>query len=115
MDLVGVVYGLTRSFPPQERYGLVQQVRRAAVSIPSNIAEGCGREHLGDDLRHLSIARGSLAELETQLSISERMGYILRGEEGQGLALAGEVGRMLSGLLRALKRRHRVQHLTPST
>jgi len=76
MDLVAEAYQLTQRFPSEERYGLVQQVKRSVVSIPSNIAEGHGRDHLGDYLRHLSIANGSLMELETQFLIAVRLGYI---------------------------------------
>ncbi len=72
MELVVRSYKITSTFPPSERYDLVRQIRRSAVSIPSNIAEGHGRTHLGDYLRHLSIANGSLMELETQLLISNR-------------------------------------------
>ncbi len=79
MDLVDAIYRLTREFPNEEKYGLSQQMRRSAISIPSNIAEGCGRNHKGELLQFIGIARGSLAELETQLIISSRQ------------ALAGEV------------------------
>ena len=70
MDLVEQVYELTRDFPKQETYGLTSQIRRAAVSVPSNIAEGHTREHLKEYLHHLSMAQASLAELETQLEIA---------------------------------------------
>ena len=109
MDVVVTAYRLTKTFPADERYVLVQQVRRAAVSIPSNIAEGHGRNHLGDYLRHLSIARGSVMELETQLLIAGRLGYLRREHEDQVLADTAEVGRMLSGLLRTLEQRYRPQ------
>ena len=69
-------YELTKQFPPNELYGLVSQIRKAAVSIPANIAEGHGREHLGDYLHHLSIANGSLMELETHLLLAGRLGYL---------------------------------------
>ena len=105
MDLVVEAYRLTDSFPKEEKYGLAQQLRRAAVSVPSNIAEGHGREHLGDYLRHLSIANGSLMELETQVLIAGRRGYVPKQEEGRILVQASEVGKMLSGLSRALKKR----------
>jgi four helix bundle protein len=75
MKLVEQVYVLTRAFPKHELYGLASQMQRAAVSIPSNIAEGRTREHLKEYLQHLSIARSSLAELETQLEIATRLGY----------------------------------------
>ncbi len=116
MDLVLATYRLTKGFPADERYSLVQQLRRAAVSVPSNIAEGHGRTHLGDYLRHLSIARGSVMELETQVLIAGRLGYVSKPEEDRLLVLAAQVGRMLSGLLRVLKKRYRSpQHPTPRT
>ena len=77
------------------------------MSIPSNIAEGHGREHLGDYLRQLSVANGSLMELETQVLIAVRMGYVSDKGEEEVLARTAEVGRMLSGLVRALKKRQR--------
>jgi len=107
MDLVIEAYGFAKRFPGEERYALAQQLRRAAVSVPSNIAEGHGRKHLGDYVRHVSIARGSLMEMETQLSIAGRMGYISNEEEERVIAQTSEVGRMLSGLLRALTKRYR--------
>lgn len=116
MGLVGEAYRLTATFPREEKYGLVQQLRRAAVSIPSNIAEGHGREHLGDYLHHLSIANGSLMEVETQVMIAGRMTYLRKEDEALFLSQAGEISRMLSGLTRALKKR-RVPRalLTPNT
>ena len=78
MDLVQHVYQLTAGFPPSESYGLVAQIRRAAVSIPSNIAEGHGRQHRRDYAQFLSMAQGSLAELETQLEIAHRLSYVSR-------------------------------------
>jgi len=77
MILVENVYVLTQDFPKQEMYGLTSQIRRAAVSIPSNIAEGHTREHLKEYLHHLSMAQASLAELETQLEIAVRLRYLL--------------------------------------
>ena len=116
MGLVGETYRLTATFPTSERYGLVQQLRRAAVSIPSNIAEGHGREHLGEYLHHLSIANGSLMEVETQVLIAGRMTYLRKEDEILLLSQAGEVSRMLSGLTRALKKRKLSRTtLTPST
>ncbi|HOW19678.1 MAG TPA: four helix bundle protein, partial [Phycisphaerae bacterium] len=73
IDLVEAVYVLTRGFPNAERFGLTSQTQRASVSIPSNIAEGYGRSHRGDYLHHLSMARGSLMELEIQLTIAVRL------------------------------------------
>src|SRR5215813_6291746 len=76
MDLVEQVYLLTRTFPKHEVYGLAGQMQRAAVSIPSNIAEGHTREHLAEYLQHLSVAHASLAELQTQADIACRLGYV---------------------------------------
>ena len=105
MDLVVEAYRITEAFPREEKYGLVQQLRRAAVSVPSNIAEGHGRDHLGDYLHHLSIATGSLMEVETQVLIAGRMAYVQKEDEGRILNHAAEVSKMLSGLTRALKKR----------
>src|SRR5687767_13174121 len=80
MDLVEKIYLLTRSFPKQETYGLTSQLQRAAVSIPSNIAEGHAREHLKEYLHHLSMAQASLAELEKQLEIALRLKYLTAGQ-----------------------------------
>src|SRR5690348_3439026 len=76
MDLVVESYALAHRLPLHERYGLASQLRRAAVSIPANIAEGNGRVHRGDYVHHLSIARGSLMELETHIEIAHRLQYL---------------------------------------
>jgi four helix bundle protein len=80
MDLVEDVYLTTRSFPRHETYGLSNQMQRAAVSIPSNLAEGYARQHRKEYLQHISIARASLAELDTQLEIAERLSYLKSDE-----------------------------------
>ena len=103
MELVIESYRLCRQFPKSELFGLVAQTQRAAVSVPANIAEGHGREHLGDYLRHLSIANGSLMELETHLLIACRLGYLTEAEAKPAFALTAEVGKMLTGLTRSLK------------
>jgi len=75
MDLVADIYNLTATFPSSEQYGLTAQLRRAAVSIPSNIAEGCARRSEKETLRFLSITLGSIAEVETQLMLAERLNF----------------------------------------
>jgi len=105
MDIVDQCYALTRKFPKSEMFGLSSQIQRAAVSVPANIAEGHGREHIGDYLRHLSIAKGSLVELETLLLIARRQNYIQQNELDSLLVEAGQVGRMLTALRRKLNPR----------
>jgi four helix bundle protein len=97
LDLVEAVYRATDRFPAAERYGLVAQLRRAAVSVPCNIAEGHARSR-GDYLRFLVIAAGSLTEIETQLFISLRLGFLLASLAEALLDHCGELGRMLSTL-----------------
>ena len=103
MDLVVTSYEVTKQFPQTELYGLVSQIQRAVVSIPANIAEGHGREHLGDYIHHLSIANGSLMELETHFLLAERLGYLKVESLNRLLDQTAEVGRMLAGLIRSLK------------
>jgi four helix bundle protein len=103
MDLVAESYMLSARLPKTETYGLASQIQRAAVSIPANIAEGHGREHLGDYVHHLSVANGSLMELETHLLLCARLSYIPPNEVEGLLERTGEVSRMLSGLTRSLK------------
>jgi four helix bundle protein len=103
LDLVAECYRITRLLPKTELYGLASQLQRAAVSVPANIAEGHGREHLGDYLRHLSIANGSLMEVETHLLIGEKLAFLSGAEIAPALELAAEVGRMLAGLTRKLR------------
>ena len=104
MDLVVAIYKLTKTFPKAEVYGLASQMQRAAVSVPSNIAEGHGLKQTQAYARHLAIANGSLTELETQLEIARRLGYITAENESV-IDQAGEVGRMLAGLRRSLQAR----------
>lgn len=103
MDLVENVYGLTEKFPNEEKFGLTNQLRRAAVSIPANIAEGHGRKYTNAFLNHLSIASGSLMELETLFQISKRLGLIDKDTQNLLLAQTDEIGKMLSGLRSSLK------------
>jgi four helix bundle protein len=103
MDLVVECYRLSELFPKTETYGLASQLRRAATSIPANIAEGHGREHLGDYLHHLSIANGSLMEVETHLLLAEKVSLLESQQVNQVLVASAEVGRMLAGLTRSLK------------
>ncbi|PYS23202.1 MAG: four helix bundle protein [Acidobacteria bacterium] len=102
MDLVEDVYKTTKDFPREELYALTGQIRRAAVSIPSNIAEGQGRRTTADFLRHLSIAYGSLREVETQALIARRLNYIVQARLEEVMNRAGEVGRLLNGLMASL-------------
>jgi four helix bundle protein len=108
--LVVESYRVAKLLPKTENYGLIGQIQRAAVSVPANIAEGHGREHLGDYLRHLSFANGSLMELETHFLIAVELGYVTREQGSTVMSMTSEVGRMLTGLTRRLR-----GPLTPET
>jgi four helix bundle protein len=98
MDLVKDIYRATGDFPKHELYGLVSQLRRAAVSVPSNVAEGYGRNSRNELHQFVGTARGSLAEVETQIELARDLGY-LRGELASDLlSKATVIGRMLTGL-----------------
>jgi len=98
MELVELVYQITKSFPKEELYGLTNQVRRAVVSIPSNIAEGQSRRSTAEFKNFLSIAQGSRAEVETQIMIAQRLHYISQQQMDQILALSEEIKRMIYSL-----------------
>ena len=105
MMLVKQVYAMTRSFPIDERFGLTSQMRRAAVSIPSNIGEGQARHTTGEFIQFISNAEGSVAELETQLEIAADLAYRTPAQKDSILALAEEVRKMLNALRRRLQGR----------
>lgn len=94
------IYSITKSFPKEEQYGLSNQMRRCAVSIPSNIAEGCGRNHKKDSLQFFYISRGSLYELETQLYLSSDLTYINSAELETLLTNLEIVRKLLNGFIR---------------
>ncbi|MBE0503755.1 MAG: four helix bundle protein [Desulfuromonadales bacterium] len=100
MDLVVTVYEVTRSWPKEELFGITSQVRRAAVSVPSNLAEGAGRSSKADFNRFLTISQGSLAEVETQLEIARRIGF--SGDFQQMQQHIDSIRRMLIGLQKCL-------------
>ncbi|WP_145116666.1 four helix bundle protein [Botrimarina mediterranea] len=104
MRLALDIYKTTTTFPETERYGLTSQLRRAAVSVPSNIAEGHARDSAGDLARFCNISLGSLAEVETQLLLARELGYAERADAEKLLDQADQVGRMLRGLIRSTKR-----------
>jgi four helix bundle protein len=107
IKLTKQVYELTRTFPSQERFGLCSQMQRAAVSIPANIAEGHARSSTKEFLHHLSFARGSLAELETMLTIAVELQYCQSATVGELSQLCDRVSRMIAGLQRRLNERLR--------
>ena len=102
MDLTDWIYASTRDWPAAETYGLTAQIKRAAVSIPANIAEGNGRNGRKEYVYHLGIARGSLHEVETMVLIAQRQGFLGNDETQDVLQRLQEVGRMLTGLIRSL-------------
>lgn len=112
MQLVTDVYEITKTFPEQERFGLISQMRRAAVSIPSNVAEGAARKTSKEFIQYLYISQSSLSELDTQVEIAKRLGW-LKEEDGKGLENAmNRMDKMLSGLIRHQKSPHALR-LTP--
>ena len=104
MDLTTEIYRLTKKLPREETYALADQMRRAAISIPSNIAEGNGRASTGDYIRFLSIARGSKSEIETQLLLCIRLNYVQQSEIEESLNLCTEIGKMLNAMISKLKK-----------
>jgi four helix bundle protein len=103
MDLCTLVYRVTKRLPKEETYGLTSQIRRSAVSVPSNIAEGFGRDQTGSFVQYLRIAQGSLKELETQLLVCQRVEMLMNDEIKPLLSIADEIGRMLRALIRSQK------------
>lgn len=102
MELVTAIYKLTETWPKEEIYGLTSQVRRAAVSVPVNIAEGYGRDTRGAYQQFLRIAQGSLKEMETHLLIAERLGFIRSDKTEPIMAMSASVGKLLRLLIRKL-------------
>jgi four helix bundle protein len=102
MELVTEIYLATKGFPTPEKHGLTSQIRRAAVSVPSNIAEGKGRLNVGEFRQYLGHARGSLLETETQVIISENLGYLDSEKAERLLVKTAELGKVLNGLINAL-------------
>jgi four helix bundle protein len=107
MTLVELVYKLAQKLPPDERYGLISQMQRAAVSVPANIAEGSGRYYPAEYVRYLLTARGSLMELETHVLIAERLKLVTVSDNRSFWTGSQRVGRLLNGLIRALKDKSR--------
>jgi four helix bundle protein len=108
MTLAKRIYQITQSFPADERFGLTNQLRRASVSVPSNLAEGHARFGPGEFARFISIAMGSVAEIETQLLLSADLGYLKSEANGQLLAELETIGKMLRGLAKSITRRRNV-------
>jgi four helix bundle protein len=102
MNLVEMIYRHTKNFPKEEMYGITSQIRRAAVSIPANIAEGNGRKSRKEYLRFLSIANGSVSELDTHLLIAERLNYLAKDVKVLLEVQLQSVGKLLSALRKSL-------------
>ncbi|HET8829290.1 MAG TPA: four helix bundle protein [Pelobium sp.] len=99
-QLASFIYQLTASFPKSEQFGLVSQMRRCVVSVPSNIAEGCGRQHVKEAIQFLNIARGSLFELETQIYISKDLNFISEHQLTNSLEQIENLGKLINGYIR---------------
>ena len=103
LDLVESIYRITEDFPPKENFGIISQMRRASVSIPSNIAEGYGRQSKGSYAQFLSIARGSLFEIETQIELCVRLKYIQEASSKKLQFETTEISKMLTSLISKIK------------
>ncbi|MBH0199280.1 MAG: four helix bundle protein [Nitrospira sp.] len=112
LDLAAHIYSLASRFPKEELYGLTSQMRRAAVSIPSNISEGAARHSRKEFVQFLHVASGSVAELETQLVLASRMGLL---PPNTSMAQVEEIRKMLLGLLHSLKKKPITHHSSPIT
>ena len=110
MNLVERVYQLSNLFPSEERYALTSQIRRAAVSVPSNIAEGYGRHSTSDYIRFLQISLGSLNELQTQLELAVRLGFSSAEQIEDALELCAEIEKMLVALIKKLRAKNSGNH-----
>ena len=106
IDLAGKIYSITRNYPVEEKFGIISQMRRAATSIPANIAEGQARRNTGEFLQSLGIARGSLAELETFLILSANLGFLATPDSENLLSACAEISKMLNALIKSLSTRH---------
>ena len=106
VDFVVEVYKMTDTFPKEEKFGLTSQIRRASVSIPTNIAEGAARKSDKEFLQFLSIAQGSASEVETEILIAHRLGYLNKQDFEHADLCLDDIGRMLTGLSNHLKRKN---------
>ena len=104
MDLAVAAYRLTVSFPSDEKFGMISQIRRSAASVPANIAEGYGRETPGAYVQHLRVAQGSLNEFETHIELARRVDFIQSAASEPTITQANEIGKMLRSLIRAIDR-----------
>lgn len=104
IDLVQKIYELTKNFPSIENYGLTNQMRRAAISVPANISEGAARQTKKEFIQFLHMAQGSLSELDTHLEIAKRLGYCKGGFVEELPTLMNDIDKMLTGLIKSLKK-----------
>ena len=102
MDVVTLIYKLVKQFPDDEKFGLISQIKRSSVSVPSNIAEGYGRNYTKDYIRFLNIARGSLYEMQTQLQVALNLDFIVEEDLNEINSLSVEVEKMLNSLINKL-------------
>jgi four helix bundle protein len=110
--LVKTIYELTKKFPKEEQFGLTSQIRRAAISVPSNIAEGCGRNHTKDSIQFFFVARGSIYELETQLLLSEDLGFVTKEDAEQSLNQVIRCKKLINGFINYFQKQTNNQQRT---